>query len=155
MLNEKIERAIEGALASNGYDVARVIIRGGARTVVEIDIDRLDDAPVTIDDCVSANRLISAILDVEDFIENSYTLEVSSPGENRPLTKIRDFERFCGKNVKLELHEPVDAKRKLVGVLSRVDVDGENATIYIQDEDSNESAVSFANIKKANVKRVF
>ena len=157
-LNEKIANAIEEPLAGKGYGLVRVLVSGGSRTVVAIDIERLDDAPVTIDDCVEANRLVSAILDVEDFIKNAYTLEVSSPGENRPLTKIGDFERFCGKDVKIELCNPINGKRKVFGKLVRVEQNSDDSVVYLREECDTEAVelgISYKNIKKASVKRVF
>lgn len=157
-LSKKIEGVIEEPLANKGYGLVRVLINGGQRLIVGIDIERLDDAPVTVDDCVEASRLISAILDVEDFIKNAYTLEVSSPGENRPLMKIRDFERFCGKDVKIELLSPINGKRKIFGRLLRVEQNSDDSVVYLKEEcdtEAMELGISYRNIKKASVKRVF
>lgn len=157
-LSKKIEGVIEEPLANKGYGLVRVLINGGQRLIVGIDIERLDDAPVTVDDCVEASRLISAILDVEDFIKNAYTLEVSSPGENRPLMKIRDFERFCGKDVKIELLSPINGKRKIFGRLLRVEQNSDDSVVYLKEEcdtEAMELGILYKNIKKASVKRVF
>lgn len=157
-LSKKIESVIEEPLAGKRYGLVRVLINGGRRLVVSIDIERLDDAPVTVDDCVEASRLISAILDVEDFIKNAYTLEVSSPGENRPLMKIGDFERFCGKDAKIELIAPINGKRKIFGKLVRVEHVSDDSVVYLREECDNEATelgISYKSIKKASVKRIF
>lgn len=154
-LNEKIWVAIEEPLQYVGYGLVRVNVVGGARTVVAIDIERLDDKAVTIDDCVEANRTISAILDVEDFIKNKYTLEVSSPGEERPLLKISDFKRFCGREAKIELHSSQDGKKKMYGRISRIEEDRSGDIVYFIEDGSSEIAICYNNIKKASVKRIF
>lgn len=155
-LEERIREVIEAPLENKGYDLVRVNVAGGKKKlVVGVDIDRLDEKNVTIDDCVEANRLISAILDVEDFINGAYNLEVSSPGENRPLAKIRDFKRFCGQIAKMELVNPVEGIKKFTGKIVNVD-DLENLiTVEIPEEDNREICLSVDNVKRANVKREF
>ena len=155
-LEERIREVVEAPLESKGYDLVRVNVVGGKkRLVVGIDIDRLDEKNVTVDDCVEANRLISAILDVEDFINGAYNLEVSSPGENRPLAKIRDFKRFCGQIAKMELVDPVEGIKKFTGRIVGVDEAENLITVEIPEEDNREVCLSFDNIKRANVKREF
>lgn len=155
-LDERVREVIEAPLESKGYDLVRVNIVGGKkRLAVIIDIDRLDEKNVTVDDCVEANRLISAILDVEDFINGAYTLEVGSPGESRPLAKIRDFERFCGHVAKMELVNPVEGIKKFTGRI--VGVDGRESLVRVDvlEENDREICLSIDNIKRANVKRKF
>lgn len=155
-LEEKIREAIEAPLESKGYDLVRVNVVGGKkRLIVGIDIDRLDEKNVTVDDCVEANRLISAILDVEDFINGAYNLEVSSPGENRPLAKIRDFKRFCGQTAKMELVDPVAGIRKFTGRIVGVDESKNLIKFEVPEEDNREICLSIDNVKRANVKREF
>jgi ribosome maturation factor RimP len=115
-LEEKIANAIEAPLNGNGYELVDVKIAHVQRTIIKIDIECLDDAAISLDDCVKANNLISVILDVEDFIAGPYNLEVSSPGVYRSLRKANDFERFCGKYVKIELV----AKMRMVDANSSV-----------------------------------
>ena len=155
-LEERIREVIEAPLENKGYDLVRVNVQGGKkRLVVGIDIDRLDEKNVTIDDCVEANRLISAILDVEDFINGAYNLEVSSPGESRPLAKIRDFKRFCGQVAKMELVNPIEGIRKFTGKIVSVDEKENLIKVEVPEEDSREICLSIDDIKRANVKREF
>lgn len=155
-LEEKIKGVIEAPLEDKGYDLVRVSVNGGKnRLIVGIDIDRKDEQNVTIDDCANASRLISAILDVEDFINGAYNLEVSSPGENRPLAKLKDFERFCGQVAKMELVNPVEGIRKFTGRIVKVDKGDNSVTVEIPDEDNREICLSVDNVKRANVKREF
>ena len=155
-LDEKIREVIEAPLESKGYDLVRVNVIGGKkRLVASVDIDRLDGKNVTVDDCVEANHLISAILDVEDFINGAYNLEVSSPGENRPLAKIRDFKRFCGQVAKMELVNPVKGIRRFTGRIVAVDEAENLIRVEIPEEDDREISLFIDNIKRANVKREF
>lgn len=152
-LEEKITEVIEPALENKGYGLACVKVIPGKKLVVAIDIDKLDDSNVTIDDCINANHLISALLDVENFIDGTYNLEVSSPGAIRPLSKIRDFERFCGKIAKIELLDCINDKRKFSGEIVAVDKSSE--IVKIRPEEGNEVSVPLNNIKKASVSRGF
>ncbi|MCR4555362.1 MAG: ribosome maturation factor RimP [Alphaproteobacteria bacterium] len=155
-LEEKIREVIEAPLENKGYDLVRVNVVGGKkRLVVGIDIDRLDEKNVTVDDCVEANRLISAILDVEDFINGAYNLEVSSPGESRPLAKIRDFKRFCGQVAKMELVNPMQGIKKFTGKIVNVDEAENLIRVEVPEEDNREICLSIDDIKRANVKREF
>ena len=92
----RIETLIGPSLQDMGYDIIRLQLSGAERPQLQIMIDRLDEESVTVDDCADVSRAVSAILDVEDPIAGAYTLEVSSPGIDRPLTRPRDFERFAG-----------------------------------------------------------
>ena len=155
-LEEKIRSVIESPLQSKGYDLVRVnIIGGNKRLIVGIDIDRLDEKSVTVDDCAEASRLHSAILDVEDFINGAYNLEVSSPGENRPLAKIRDFKRFCGQVAKMELVNPVEGIKKFTGKIVEVDETEGSIRVEVPEEDDREICLYIDNVKRANVKRKF
>ncbi len=155
-LEEKIREVVEAPLYNKGYDLVRVNVLGGKkRLVVGVDIDRLDEKSVTVDDCVEASRLISAILDVEDFINGAYNLEVSSPGENRPLAKIRDFKRFCGQIAKMELVDPVEGIKKFTGKILGVDEMKNLVKVEVPEEDDREIILPINKIKRANVKREF
>ena len=157
-LNEKIEKAIEGPLENKGYDVARLHLSGGKSATLEIDIDRIDGQNVSIDDCAEASRIISAILDVENFIHNKYYLNVNSPGEKRFLRKVKDFERFIGNNIHIELLNPINDKRKISGKLMKVDQNSGNVVVYLKEEcdtDAVELGILLSDIVKAYIKRTF
>lgn len=149
---------ISPALNDKGYDVVRVrFAKQGRKQILSIDIDRLDGKPVSIDDCAEANRLISALLDIEDLIKDPYNLEVGSPGEVRPLTKIIDFERFSGQSVKLELYAPKDGRCCFLGELIGVRHAADEVFICIKTEgpENAELELPYKNIKKASIRRVF
>ena len=114
---EQIERLIEPSLRDMGYNLVRVQFTGGHRAVLQIMAERADDGEMDVDDCAALSRTISALLDVEDPIASGYTLEVSSPGIDRPLVKPDDFDRFAGLEAKLELAVPVDGRKRFRGRL--------------------------------------
>ena len=123
-LTDRIAATIEPALAAMGYEIVRVRLGGGQGSpTLQIMCDRLDGQPLTLDDCTGISRLASAVLDVEDPIAGEYTLEVSSPGLDRPLTRPKDFERFAGAEARLETSFPVDGQKRFKGVLRGLDDD--------------------------------
>jgi len=91
-----------------GYELVRVLLQGRQNLTLQVMAERRDRQPMTVDDCAEISRSISAILDVEDPITGAYTLEVSSPGIDRPLTRPQDFERFAGFDAKVETVQPVE-----------------------------------------------
>ena len=80
--------------------------------------ERLDEDTMTVEDCASISRTVSAIFDVEDPIIGAYTLEVSSPGLDRPLVRKKDFERYSGLEAKIELHQALNGQRRYSGILA-------------------------------------
>jgi len=107
------------------------------------------DAPgrtVAIEDCEAVSREVSAVLDINDPIASHYTLEVSSPGIDRPLFTVAHFARHIGETVKLNLQIPVNARRRLQGVI--LGVDGDNITLRTE---TAEVSVQHANIEKARL----
>jgi ribosome maturation factor RimP len=101
---------------------------------------------VTVDDCTKVSRQVSAMLDVEDPIDGKYTLEVSSPGLDRPLFEIAHYQKFVGSQIKVRLYAPIEGRRNFVGVLLRV----EEANISVLVEQS-EIVLPFSNIEKAKL----
>ncbi len=98
-------------------------VKEGAGWVLRVLIDR-PDAPVSIDDCVAVSRALSPVLDERDPIEQSYTLEVSSPGVERELTRPAHFEYCMGWQVRVRLYQPFEGCREFTGVLTGYGEDG-------------------------------
>jgi ribosome maturation factor RimP len=133
---ERARRLLEPVLERDGYELVEVEWqREGAAWVLRLFIDRPQG--VGIDDCQAVSRTVEVILDVEDFIEPAYSLEVSSPGVDRPLRKPSDFERFSGQRAKVKAYGPVQsaagapARKGWTGILRgfrdggvEIDVDG-------------------------------
>ncbi len=116
-LQHRIERLLAPSLEAMGYEIARVQLSGGRVPTLQVMAERMDGAPVTLDDCTAISRTVSALLDVEDPLQGSYTLEVSSPGIDRPLVRAKDFERFAGFEVRAETAVPFDGRRRFRGRL--------------------------------------
>ena len=94
-IHERVAALITGPLEGMGYELVRVHLSHGARPVLQVMAERTDGAAMSVDDCAEISHSVSALLDAEDPIVGAYTLEVSSPGIDRPLTRPRDFERFA------------------------------------------------------------
>ena len=141
-----VETLIEPVLANLGYGMVRVKMVGSARPTLQIMAERLDEVGMTVEDCGVISRAISTLLDVEDPIPNSYTLEVSSPGLDRPLVKQTDYERFEGYEAKIELSSAVSGRRRFRGVLAGC----EDEMVRIVTEDGVK-ALQFENIENAKL----
>ena len=110
----------------------------GKYSVLRIFIER--DSGVTIDDCEQVSRQVSAILDVEDPIVGEYTLEVSSPGTDRLLFSVEQFQQYCGEEVDIRMRSPIEGRRKFKGMLQdvvnrvvRIEVDGSSFKLPIEE----------------------
>ena len=120
---------ITPSIEALGYRVVRVAFTGGRRPTLQIMAERLDQAAMTVEDCAAVSHAVSALLDVADPIADSYVLEVSSPGIDRPLFQREDYERFAGFEAKLELQQPLDGRRRFRGRL--LGVDGDAVTVNL------------------------
>ena len=127
-----VAKLVEPALNALGYDLVRVHFGGGCDLRLQIMAERADRAEMTVEDCATISRNISTLLDAEDPIPDAYTLEVSSPGIDRPLVRLEDYDRFAGFDARVESRTPVVDRKKFSGVLKGtdgddilIDVDGE------------------------------
>ena len=112
-----IAQVIEPSLAAMGYRLVRVLMTSGRRATLQVMVERRDDLPITHHDCAKISRSVSALLDVADSIAAAYTLEISSPGIDRPLVRAEDYNRFRGFEAKIELATPLDGRRRFRGRL--------------------------------------
>ncbi|WP_372397843.1 ribosome maturation factor RimP [Azospirillum sp. HJ39] len=142
----RIEQIITPSVEAMGYEVVRVQISGGQRSILQIMAERADGAPMTVEDCADISRSVSALLDVEDPIREAYTLEVSSPGIDRPLTRLKDFERFAGFEARLETRQAADGRKRFKGMLKGVD-DG----LVCIDTEQGAARLEFDNILRAKL----
>jgi ribosome maturation factor RimP len=153
---DKIREIAERVAASSGLEVVEVELRGGGKArMLRIFIDKL--AGVTHEDCANVSREVGTILDVEDAIPGSYTLEVSSPGLDRELFRPADYERFTGSLIKLTTQQPVNGNRHFEGRLEhfehgRLTLDL-NATKKKRrpDDVSPKLEIDLKNVEKANL----
>ncbi len=136
----KIESLLLPGAQALGYEIVAVEMAGGDSSIVRIYIDQPNG--VTVDDCAKASRQFSAIMDVEDPISSRYTLEVSSPGMDRPLAKPAHFQDVIGQDVKIKMAVLVNGRRRFSGELiaandefAVVEVDGEQSELFYNDMD--------------------
>jgi len=119
----RIEQIVTPSIEAMGFEVVRVRVTGGERPILQIMAERVDRAPMTVEDCADLSRSISAVLDVEDPITGAYTLEISSPGIDRPLTRPSDFTRFAGFEARMETRVAVDGRKRFKGILKGLEND--------------------------------
>jgi ribosome maturation factor RimP len=131
MSKQEIIRLLEPTIDRLGYELTDVELKLGGRSgLLRLYIDK--EGGVDIDDCEAVSRQVSAILDVEDPIPGNYSLEVSSPGLDRTLTKPAHFQRFMGEDIRVRLRFPVDGRRNFRGALKSAD--DENIEVEVDGE---------------------
>jgi ribosome maturation factor RimP len=113
----RIAQTIEPSLDDMGYRLVRVVMTSGRRATLQVMAERLDDQPMTVEDCAQISHSVSVLLDVADPIAGAYMLEISSPGIDRPLVRSADYDRFSGFEAKIELARPVDGRKRFRGRL--------------------------------------
>jgi ribosome maturation factor RimP len=144
---DKIRSVVTGPVAGAGYELVEIEWkREAGGWVVRLFVDRAEGGGFSLDDCQRVSREVSAVLDVADVIPQAYSLEVSSPGLNRPLRTVDHFRRFRGEKAKVRLVAGVDGRRNFSGTIvgvpddapSRVvmEVDGKEYTLPLDDLDS-------------------
>ena len=121
-IDRRLAEIITPVIEDMGFELVRVRLMSGKSTTLQIMADR-PQGGIEVDDCAEISQAVGAILDVEDPIEGDYTLEVSSPGIDRPLTRLKDFETYEGYEARIETAELIDGRRRFKGVLAGVEDD--------------------------------
>ena len=119
-IDRRMAEIITPVIEDMGYELVRVRLMGGKTATLQIMAEK-PDGGIEVDDCADISNAVSAVLDVEDPITDAYTLEVSSPGIDRPLTRLKDFEEFEGYEAKIETHELIEGRKRFKGVLAGVE----------------------------------
>ena len=145
-LADRIENLISPTIEILGFEIVRIEVLGEINPSLQIMAERIDEAGMNVDDCAQISRAVSAILDIEDPITNAYTLEVSSPGMDRPLVKRKHFERFAGAEIRLEKRGQGDEQRRYRGDLKGIK--GDDVVLLIKGE---EMLIPFADVQKAKI----
>lgn len=153
--NEHPNTSLEGRLSAiiaprlelMGYELVRVAILGRERPTVQIMADRADGSQISIDDCEQISHDVSAALDVEDPIPGAWTLEVSSAGIDRPLARIKDWNRFAGHMARLETYTPLNGRKRFAGIV--LGADENQARLRL--DDGQEVAFRHPDIRKAKL----
>jgi ribosome maturation factor RimP len=145
-LLRKIEDIVSPTVTGMGFELVRVAMSRGGGTV-QIMIEPADGRPMDVEDCATLSRALSAVLDVEDPLPGAYTLEVSSPGIDRPLTREKDYVRWAGHVARLETMLPIAGRRRFKGTLLGL----ENGTVRIRLEDGTEADVPLSQVIRAKL----
>jgi len=152
----QVRTIADRVVASYGLEVFDVQFRREAPgMVLRIRIDRpgskgTAEDSVTVDECAKVSRDLSAIFDVDDVIPTAYTLEISSPGLDRPLTRAEDYQRFAGRRAKLVMREKIDGQGYFKGRLGGIE-DGPVKMVLIEGEDKRTHRVPLEVITRANL----
>ena len=130
-IDRRLADIVGPAIEAMGFELIRVRLMGGMRKTLQIMADR-PDGGIGVEECGRISTAVSALLDVEDPIEDAYTLEVSSPGIDRPLTRLKDFAAWDGWEARIETAELIDGRRRFSGTLRGTE--GEEVLIEIEDK---------------------
>ena len=136
-LEERLAEIVAPATEAAGFELVRLRITGSRTKTLQVMAER-PDGTMSAEDCASLSRALSPVLEETDPIDDTYTLEVSSPGIDRPLTRLKDYERWEGFAAKIELSQPVENQKRFKGELAGVegtdvlfDIEGEEDTAVI------------------------
>ena len=121
-IDRRMTEILTPVIADMGFEVVRIRLMGGKTNTLQVMVER-PDGGIEVDECAKVSTAISAVLDVEDPLEDAYALEVSSPGIDRPLTRLKDFEAWEGYEARIETTEMIDGRRRFRGVLAGVEGD--------------------------------
>jgi ribosome maturation factor RimP len=143
-----LERLIAPELDKLGYDLVRVMMIGGASDpTLQVMAERPETRQLDIADCERISHRLSEVLDLADPIEGSYRLEVSSPGIDRPLTRLKDFADWAGHEARITLREPRGDRKQFSGTLQGL----EGETVRLVGKDGQEHALPFRDIASAKL----
>ncbi|PWR02178.1 ribosome maturation factor RimP [Meridianimarinicoccus roseus] len=129
-IDQRMAGILTPVIEDLGYELVRVRLMSGKSKTLQIMADK-PEGGIEVDDCAKISTAVSAVLDVEDPLEDAYTLEVSSPGIDRPLTRLKDFETWAGYEAKIETTELIDGRRRFKGVL--VGIEGDEVLVEIEE----------------------
>jgi ribosome maturation factor RimP len=135
-MDRRLADIVTPVIEGLGFELVRIRLMGGATRTLQIMAD-LPEGGIGVDHCGDISTAVSAVLDVEDPIEENYVLEVSSPGIDRPLTRLKDFEMWKGWEARLETTELIDGRRRFKGTLGGVEGD----EVLIQIEEGKETLI--------------
>lgn len=143
---ETLQDRVSTLITAMGYEfVGLELQRQGRFSVLRIYID--NEPGITLDDCSAVSHQVSAMLDVEDPIQGEYHLEISSPGLDRPLFEIAQYQKFIGSRIKVRMSNPLNNQRNYVGILQQID---DLNDIHLL-TDTGKVVLPFSGIEKARV----
>ena len=145
-MDEKLAHLMASSIEAMGFQLVRVRLMGGQRPTLQIMAEKADGT-MDVDDCADLSHAVSALLDVEDPIDGEYVLEVSSPGIDRPLTRLGDFDRWQGYEAKLELRDAVDGRKRYRGVLAGI----EDEAVLVDTAEGERVSLAFSDLGDAKL----
>ena len=145
---EKLYELVAPIVKDHDLSIVMLKIGGNEKngTTLQIMVEHADTGKVTLDECAAVSREVSALLDVEDPIEEAFRLEVSSPGIDRPLVKIEDYENYKGLEAKIEIEPPLEGRKRFRGRL--LGVEENNVCVKV---DNAEAVIPFTAIQRAKL----
>jgi ribosome maturation factor RimP len=146
-LEERLAALISPTLEAMGYELVRVAVLGRERPTVQVMADRADGSLIAVEDCEAISHAVGAVLDVNDPLPGAWTLEVSSAGIDRPLTRTKDWNRFIGHAARVELQMPSDGRKRFSGVVLGAD----DLVARLRLDDGAEVALRRDNIRRAKL----
>ncbi|WP_226609623.1 ribosome maturation factor RimP [Marinobacter nauticus] len=147
---KQLEDILRPVVEGLGYEFWGIEFRShGHHSKLRVFIDDAENS-IAIDDCEKVSRQVSGVMDVEDPIQTEYTLEVSSPGMDRPLFRLEQYEAFIGHKVQIKLRMAFEGRRKFLGLIKGVE--GDDVVVVVDD---HEYLLPFDSIEKANIVPVF
>lgn len=139
-IDRRLAEIVAPVIEDMGFELVRLRLMGGKTNTLQIMAER-PEGGIEVDECGEISNAVSAILDVEDPLDESYVLEVGSPGIDRPLTRLKDFETYEGYDAKIETTELIDGQKRFRGILAgvegeevlvNIDASGEVQTVGLQ-----------------------
>ena len=146
-LEAKIAGMITPQLLNLGYELVRVAVLGRERPTVQVMADRTDGSQISVEDCERITHAVGAVLDVEDPLPSAWTLEVSSAGIDRPLTRVKDWERFAGHQARVEMTMPHEGRRRFTGIV--LGADDTHARLRL--DDGSDVALPLGDMRRAKL----
>lgn len=148
--DRQLLEALDPVAEAAGYEIVRLRLMGGAKSgrTLQIMGERPADGDMNVDDCARLSRALSEVLDAADLVAGEYRLEVSSPGIDRPLTRLKDFDAYQGLEARLELDRLAENRKRFKGVLAGVE--GEDVLIDLEGEEET-AQIPFAWIHEAKL----
>lgn len=146
-LEAKLAAIIAPRLELMGFELVRVAVLGRERPTVQIMADRADGSQISVEDCQEISHDVSAAIDVDDPIPGAWTLEVSSAGIDRPLTRVKDWNRFAGHQARVETFFPQNGRKRFIGIVMGADEDAARIRL----DDGQEFVLRHPDIRRAKL----